>query len=108
MRVRFQHDEQRGEANCEDDDVEPIIGDSKPCFTWAVPLIQSGVWTDRFSAVKIERTSCCRIRLTPKVASKVSRGLPYRKRMTLRSIRMPISAATMKAAGIATRMELSV
>ncbi len=41
-----------------------------------VPLIQSGVATERFSGEKIERTACCRIRLTPNVASSVSSGRP--------------------------------
>ena len=45
-------------------------------FNWSVPLIQAGVTTDRLSAVKIERTSCCRMRLTPNVASSVSKGPP--------------------------------
>ena len=40
------------------------------------PLVQPGVTTDRFCAEKIDRTACCSTRLTPKVASSVSRGLP--------------------------------
>lgn len=65
------------------------------------PLIQSGVATLRFSGEKIDRTVCCRNRLTPKVASSVSRGRPYRKRMMPRSMAIPVRPEITNAAGIA-------
>ena len=57
----------------------------------SVPLIHDGVATDRFSAENIDRTSCCSTRLMPKVASSVSSGRPYRKRIIVRSISTPAS-----------------
>ena len=60
----------------EPDDVEPVVGDDSASFTCQVPLIHDGVDTARLLAVKTERTSCCSIRLTPKVASSVSSGRP--------------------------------
>ena len=47
------------------------------------------------------RTSCCSIRLMPQVASRVSSGRPYKKRITLRSSAAPISADAMNATGSA-------
>ena len=43
---------------------------------YAKSSIHAGVTTERLRGEKIERTACCRIRLTPKVASRVSRGRP--------------------------------
>ena len=45
-------------------------------LTCQEPDIQAGVSTERLRGEKTDRTSCCRIRLIPKVASKVSRGRP--------------------------------
>ena len=47
------------------------------------------------------RTACCRIRLSPQVASRVSSGRPYRKRISVRSITTPSAPATRNAAGTA-------
>ena len=40
------------------------------------PVIQDGFDTSLFGAPKMVRTSCCRMRLTPQVASRVSSGRP--------------------------------
>ena len=40
------------------------------------PCSQSGVETSRFVGPKAVRTACCRMRLTPQVASSVSSGRP--------------------------------
>ena len=64
------------------------------------PLIHSGETTVRFWGEIRVRTSCCRIRLMPKVASRVSRGRPLRNWITPRSMAMPASAATRKPAGM--------
>ena len=42
------------------------------------PLIHSGAMTWRLRGENTVLTNCCRIKLTPKVANKVSRGLPLR------------------------------
>ena len=47
-----------------------------PPSTVMPPDIQSGFDTSTFCAPKIDRTACCRIRLTPQVASSVSSGRP--------------------------------
>ena len=69
------------------------------------PAIQAGVSTGRLLALNTSRTTCCRIRLTPNVASKVSSGRPYRKRTTPRSISMPTQPDTRNASGIATSID---
>ncbi len=56
--------------------------------------------TSRLVGPKIVRTPCCSARLTPKVASSVSRGRPYRKRMMNRSISTPTRPATRNAHGM--------
>ena len=48
----------------------------KPPIRSKPPVIQLGLETSLFGEPKIERTVCCRIRLTPQVASKVSSGRP--------------------------------
>jgi hypothetical protein len=40
------------------------------------PLIQGGELTSLLVGPKMLRTACCRIRLSPQVASRVSSGLP--------------------------------
>ncbi|MDT4823881.1 hypothetical protein FQZ97_571210 [compost metagenome] len=65
------------------------------------PLIQPGFSTPTFCAPKSERTSCCSIRLMPQVASSVSSGRPYRKRITPRSSTAPTSADARNDTGIA-------
>ena len=57
------------------------------------PDIHDGFSTCTFCAPKIVRTAWIRMRLMPQVASSVSSGRPYRKRMTVRSSTMPTSAA---------------
>ena len=64
-----------------------------------------GAPTSRLVGPNEVRTACCRIRLMPQVASSVSSGRPYRKRMTPRSIAMPTSAATRNASGMAMASE---
>ena len=64
------------------------------------PLIHSGVTTVRFWGEITVRTNCCRMRLIPKVASRVSSGRPLRNWITLRSMMMPAVAATRKPAGM--------
>ena len=44
--------------------------------SWNEPDIHDGLPTSRLVGPKIERTVCCRIRLTPQVASSVSSGRP--------------------------------
>ena len=44
--------------------------------SWKAPDIQEGLPTSRLVGPKIVRTACCRIRLTPQVASNVSSGRP--------------------------------
>ena len=51
------------------------VSDKIP-LTSNAPDIQIGVSTDLFKGEKIVLTNCCKTKLTPKVASKVSRGLP--------------------------------
>ena len=71
------------------------------------PDIQDGLPTSRLLGPKMVRTACWRIRLTPHVASRVSRGRPYRKRMMPRSMARPTSAATRKASGSAISSDTS-
>ena len=49
------------------------VSDKIP-LTSNAPDIQIGVSTDLFKGEKIVLTNCCKTKLTPKVASKVSRG----------------------------------
>ena len=49
---------------------------AKPPVTAKPPVIQLGLDTSLLGAPKIERTTCCRMRLTPQVASRVSSGRP--------------------------------
>ena len=65
------------------------------------PLIHAGFSTPTFCAPNTVRTSCISTRLLPQVASRVSSGRPYRKRITPRSMAMPTSPATRKASGTA-------
>ena len=69
------------------------------------PDMKFGAPTSRLVGPNVVRTACCRIRLMPQVASSVSSGRPYRKRMTPRSIAMPTSAATRNASGMAMASE---
>ena len=65
------------------------------------PLIHTGFSTPTFCAPNTLRTSCCSTRLMPQVASSVSSGRPYRKRITLRSSAAPVKADARKATGTA-------
>ena len=47
------------------------------------------------------RTNCCKIKLTPQVANKVSKGLPYKNLITPLSNANPAKAVTIKAIGMA-------
>ena len=78
-----------------------LYGSDRLFSTCTPPLIHTGFSTPTFWAPKMLRTSCCSIKLMPQVASKVSSGPPYRKRITLRSITAPVSAASKKATGTA-------
>ena len=69
--------------------------------------MKRGAETGRLSGPKAVRTACCRISDTPQVASSVSSGRPYRKRMTVRSMPTPIAPATRKAAGTAMGSDAS-
>ena len=68
---------------------------------WMPPDIQTGFSTCTFCAPNSVRIAWIRMRLMPQVASSVSSGRPYRKRMTLRSSAMPTSAETANATGTA-------
>ena len=73
----LQHEQQQAEDDQrEHDDVEAVVGEASASLICSVPLIHAGVSTERLSAEKIERTSCCSTRLTPNVASSVSSGRP--------------------------------
>ena len=65
------------------------------------PDIHAGFSTCTFCAPKIVRTAWIRMRLMPHVASSVSSGRPYRKRITVRSSTMPTSADAANATGSA-------
>ena len=65
------------------------------------PDIQFGFSTCTFCAPNSVRIDWIRMRLIPQVASSVSSGRPYRKRITLRSIAMPTTADAAKATGMA-------
>ena len=46
--------------------------------SWKAPDMKFGAPTSRLVGPKAVRTACCRIRLMPQVASRVSSGRPYR------------------------------
>ena len=66
------------------------------------PLIHEGFSTPTFCAPNKLRTPCISTRLMPQVASKVSKGRPYKCLSTVRSITAPTKAEVMNATGIAT------
>ncbi len=66
-----------------------------------LPLIQLGFSTPTFCAPNRLRTNCISTRLMPQVASRVSSGRPYKKRITLRSMAAPTRAEVRKATGMA-------
>ena len=75
--------------------------------SWKAPDMKDGAPTSRLDGPKIERTACCSTSDRPQVASSVSSGRPYRKRMMPRSMAMPTAPATTKASGRAITSEAS-
>src|SRR3990167_2423430 len=74
-----------------------LQGSCRLSMSCTQPLIHAGFSTPTFCAPNTLRTSCCSIRLMPQVASSVSSGRPYRKRITPRSSTAPMRADAMKA-----------
>ena len=65
------------------------------------PLKKEGLATGTLLEAMKVRTACWRMRLTPKVARRVSSGLLYKCRMTHTSMRAPAEPETRKAKGTA-------
>ena len=70
---------------------------------FAAPIIQSGWSTPTSRAPNTERYACCRMRLSPQVASSVSSGRRYRWRISSHSTAMPASPAAQNARTTATK-----
>ncbi|MNU56981.1 hypothetical protein D3C71_460890 [compost metagenome] len=71
------------------------------------PDIHDGLPTSWLVGPKIVRIACCRMSDTPQVASSVSSGRPYRKRITPRSMTKPTKPVTRKATGSAIASDQS-
>ena len=71
-----------------------------------IPDIHSGEYTVLFNGENILLTNCCKIKLIPKVANKVSKGLPYRFFTTSLSINIPTSPVSKNATGIDIKIEI--
>ena len=80
-----------------------FIGNSRPEVMDTVELSHAGATTCTLGAPNMERANCCRNSPTPQVASRVSRGRRYRKRITVFSTRYPAAAAVTKETGMAMR-----
>ena len=76
-------------------------GNTRLVMSSTPPDIQFGFSTCTFCAPNSVRIDWIRMRLMPHVASSVSSGRPYRNRITVRSISMPVAADAMNAAGSA-------
>ena len=78
---------------------------SKPPML-VIPDIHSGEYTVLFNGENILLTACCKMRLRPNVASKVSRGLPYKFFTISLSINIPTIPVNKKATGIDIKIEI--
>ena len=85
----------------EHDDEDRTAGIDKPVIavppSESAPLSHGGAVTSTPIGPKMLRAACCKIRLTPQVASSVSSGRPYSRRISVTSSSAPKSAVPMNA-----------